>query len=138
LTRAPRVALAVCSVAVATGLLVGCGASAEEQVGDTVKRFYRAASEGDGDEACGLLTQAARTVGGPGQCEAAIEQLGKLGGPETRKRLGDVTVRKTKVDGERASTQTELAGQGAVTLQLRRVDGEWKLDSFGAPSGGQP
>jgi hypothetical protein len=48
--------LALACLATATA----CGASDEQQVNDTVKRFYRAAADGDGKEACSLLTPAAR------------------------------------------------------------------------------
>ena len=111
--------------------LMACGASDEEQVAETVTRFYRATAEGDGGEACDQLTDSARGAAGPGQCEAAIEQMGALGGPATKRRLADVAVRGTNVEGKQATTNAILAGQTPVALRLREVDGEWKLESLG-------
>ncbi len=110
---------------------MACGASDEEQVAETVKRFYRATAEGDGGEACDQLTESARGAAGPGQCEAAIEQMGELGGAATKRRLEAVAVRGTRVEDKQATTTAVLAGQSPVTLRLREVDGDWKLDSLG-------
>lgn len=116
--------------------VTACGASDEEQVAETVKRFYRATAEGDGEEACDQLTDSAREAAGPGQCEAAIEQLGELGGAATRRRFEAVAVRGTEVQGKQARTSAVLAGQSPVALRLRQVDGVWKLESLGFESGG--
>jgi hypothetical protein len=113
-----------------------CGASDEEQVAETVKRFYRATAEGDGEEACDQLTDSARGAAGPGQCEAAIEQVGQLGGTATRRRFETVAVRGTRVQDKEATTNAVLAGQSPVTLRLREVDGDWKLESLGFEPGG--
>ncbi len=111
--------------------LMACGASDEEEVAETVKRFYRATAEGDGGEACDQLTDSARGAAGPGQCEAAIEQIGKLGGAATKRRLEAVAVRETHVEDDQATTNAILPGQTPVALRLREVDGEWKLESLG-------
>ncbi len=116
--------------------LTACGASDEEQVAETVKRFYRATAEGDGEEACDQLTDSARGAAGPGQCEAAIEQMGAIGGPATKRRFEAVAVRGTEVRGKQATTNAVLAGQTPVALRLRQVDGVWKLESLGFESGG--
>ncbi len=117
-------------------LFTACGASDEEQVAETVKRFYRATAEGDGEEACDQLTDSARQAAGPGQCEAAIEQLGELGGAATKRRFEAVAVRGTEVRGKQATTKAVVAGQSPVALRLRQVDGVWKLESLGFESGG--
>jgi len=116
-------------------VLAACGASEEQQVNDTVKRFYQAAAEGDGKEACAQLTPAARGAGGAPQCQAAIEQLGQLGGAEAKRRIAGVDVRKTRVKGDVATTQAQVPGQTPVVLTLRKVEGEWKLESLGAQFG---
>lgn len=103
---------------------------------ETVKRFYRATAEGDGEEACDQLTDSARGAAGPGQCEAAIEQVGQLGGTATRRRFETVAVRGTRVQDKEATTNAVLAGQSPVTLRLREVDGDWKLESLGFEPGG--
>src|SRR5829696_4907416 len=130
--RYPSLTVIVLAACVAG--LVAC-ASDEEQVTDTVKRFYAEAADGDGKDACGRLTPAARGPGGAPQCEAAIEQLGQLGGAEGKRRIAQVDVRKTRVDGDRATTQTQVPGQTPVVLTLRKVEGEWKLESIGAQFG---
>lgn len=128
--------LVVAVLALTVISLGACGASDEEQVADTVKRFYRAAAEGDGEEACDQLTDSARGAAGPGQCEAAIEQMGDVGGAATRRRFEAVAVRGTTVRDEEATTDAVLPGQSPVTLRLRQVDGDWKLESLGFESGG--
>ena len=112
----------------------------------TVKRFNRAAAEGDGQEACDQLTSAARTPAGGLQCESAIDQLGKLGGEQTKRRLAAVEVRNVKVDGDRATAEAQIPTQTPATLQLEKVsrrgfngkrsDGEWKIASLGSGIGG--
>ncbi len=123
------------ALALAPIFVSACG-SDEEQVAETVKRFYQATSEGDGEEACDQLTDSARGAAGPGECEAAIEQMGELGGAATKRRLEAVAVRGTEVRGNQATTQAVVAGQSPVALRLRQVDGVWKLESLGFESGG--
>ena len=133
--RLPIIALlaAVCAAGV-----LACGGSDEQQVTDTVKRFYKAAAAGDGKQACAQLTPSARGGGGVQQCEMAIEQLGQLGGAEAKRRIAGVDVRKTHVNGDTATTQAQVAGQTPVVLSLRKVDGEWKLESLGSQFGVSP
>ena len=117
------------------GAVTACGASDEQRVTDTVKRFYRAAAAGNGKQACGQLTPAARGAAGAPQCEVAIEQLGQLGGPEAKRRIAAVDVRQTRVEGDKATTRAQVPGQTPVVLTLRKVHGEWKLESLGAQFG---
>jgi hypothetical protein len=131
----PRLAILTMLAASCLTVPTACGVSDEERVNATVKRFYRAAAEGDGKEACAQLTPSARGLGGAPQCEAAIEQLGQLGGAEAKRRIANVDVRRTRVDGDRATTQTQVPGQTPVVLTLRKVEGEWKLESIGAQFG---
>ena len=133
--RSPRVRgpIALLAVAGAVALAVGgCGQSDEQRVEETVKRFYRASAEGDGREACAQLHAAALGGAGLAECQASIEQLGQLGGPETRRRIDDVHVRDTRVSDDRATTQAQIAGQTPKRFQLLKVDGEWKLESLGS------
>ena len=129
--RARLCALAVLSAVAAAG----CGVSDEERVESTVEHFYRAAAQGDGRGACGQLSSAARSAPGAAQCEVSIEQLGEIGGPEAKRRIASVDVIDTKVDGDTATTRAQIPGQTPVTLQLRRIHGEWKLESLGSQFG---
>jgi hypothetical protein len=129
--RARLCALAVLSAVAAAG----CGVSDEERVESTVEHFYRAAAQGDGRGACGQLSPAARSAPGAAQCEVSIEQLGEIGGPEAKRRIASVDVIDTKVDGDTATTRAQIPGQTPGTLQLRRISGEWKLESLGSQFG---
>jgi hypothetical protein len=121
-----------------------CGAEAE--IEETIKRFNRAAAEGDGKRACGELTPEARAPAGGLQCEWAIDQLGRLGGERTRERLGAVEVRDVKVTGKWATAEARIPTQTPTTLRLEKVprrvfswmpsDGKWKIAALGAAPGG--
>ena len=73
--------------------------------------------------------------GDAAQCEVSIEQLGEIGGPEAKRRIASVDVIDTKVDGDTATTRAQIPGQTPGTLQLRRINGEWKLESLGSQFG---
>ena len=100
-----------------------------------VEHFYRAAAQGDGRDACGQLSPAARRAPGAAPSEVSIEQLGEIGGPEAKRRIASVDMVDTKVDGDTATTRAQIPGQTPVTLQLRRIQGEWKLESLGSQFG---
>ena len=125
--------------------LSACGASDEAQIADTVKRFNRAAAEGDGALACKELTPAARAPAGGLECESTIDQLETLGGERTKRRLAAVAVRNVRVDGNRASAEAQVPTQTPSTLQLEKVSRrvfkwkrseEWKIASLGSAPGG--
>ncbi len=111
-----------------------------------VKRFYRAAAQGDGKEACEQLTPVARAPAGGLRCEPAIDQLGSLGGVQTERRLAAVEVRNIKVSGDRATAVTQIPTQTPATIQLEKVPrrifkwkrphDEWKIASLGPGSAG--
>lgn len=112
----------------------------------TLERFYAAAGEGNGRQACERLTPAARAPAGGLECETAIDQLGRLGGEQTQRRFAAVEVRNVRVDGDRATAQVQIPTQTPTTLQLEKVPsgefrwnrskGEWKIASLGAVAGG--
>jgi hypothetical protein len=134
--------LAVLSLSV-----TACGSSEENQVEETVRAFYRAAAEGDGEEACEQLTPAATTPAGGVRCEDAIDQLGDLGGKAAERRLAAVEVRNVEVRGKQAMVEAVIPTQAPTPLRLRKVERsvlpaleplpKWKLDSVGTgPAGG--
>lgn len=143
--RLPKVVLIVL-LAVLSPPAAACGSSDEEQIEETIRTFHRAAAKGDGEGACRQLTPAARTPTGGVDCEGAIDQLGRLGGETTKRRLAAVEVRKVSVRGEQASAEAEVPTQTPTTLRLRKVErkvlrgleplSEWKLDSLGTGPGG--
>lgn len=123
-------------LAVAPAAMTSCGSSDQEQVAATVKRFYRAAAHGDAKAACDQLTPSARGSGGGAQCESTIEQLGRLGGAATKRRLEGVAVRHVRVEDDEASAEAQIETQTPIRLRLLELDGTWKLDSLGAQPGG--
>jgi hypothetical protein len=122
------------------------GPSGEEEVADTIKSFFRAAADGDGEAACEQLTPTARAPAGGLPCEAAIDQLGTLGGSTAKRRLSAVRVRRVRVRGNRATAEAQIPTQSPTTLYLARVERrlipgtaavpEWKIHSVGMPGGG--
>lgn len=148
--RSPRLAILVVALslsALAAVSVSACGASDPQQIEEAIKRFNRAAAEGDGPQACDQLTQAARAPAGGLRCESTIDQLGRLGGAQTKRRLAAVDVRNIEVSGSTATAETQIPTQTPATLQLEKVtrrvfkwkrsDGEWKIASLGpGPAGG--
>ena len=126
--------------------LSACGASDAREIEETIKRFNPAAAEGNGAEACDQLTSAARAPAGGLRCEATIDQLARLGGAQTKRRLAAVEVRNVRVSGDTATAESQIPTQSPATLQLEKVtrpvfkwkrsNGEWKIASLGASSGG--
>jgi hypothetical protein len=114
-------------------------------VRETIKRFNRAAAEGDGKEACDQLTPGAQATGGL-RCETVIDQLGRLGGEAAKRRLAAVEVRNVTVSGKTATAEAQIPTQSPTRLQLEKVPRrvfkwktsgeEWKIDSLGPGPGG--
>jgi hypothetical protein len=138
--------LLLASFALASLFLAACGDSEEDQVADAIRVFYRAAAEGDGEQACEHLTSAARNAEPGIPCEVAIDQLGTLGGERAKRRLEAVRVRNIKVRGDEATAEAQIPTQNPTALRLRKVGrrvfkwkepiGEWKIDSAGMAPGG--
>jgi len=124
----------------------GCGGSDEAQIEETVKRFYRASAEGDGRKACDQLTRGAQAPVGDLGCEAAIGQLGALGGDRSKRRLSAVQVRRVNVTGDTATAVVQIPSQTPAEFQFekvsesslrwRRSEGEWRVASLGSSPGG--
>lgn len=127
---------AAVAAVLACALVAGCGDSGptdEEQVRQTLTEFGRATSAKDYQALCDRvfakeLTDKLSQVGLP--CEVAMQQsLGEVKDP--RLTIGKVTV------GEEgtatAEVRTSAAGQepSQDTVELRRVEGEWRISSLG-------
>jgi hypothetical protein len=123
-------------VVVALAVLLGaCGGkdapSDSEQVRDTVVGFGRATAAHDYKAMCARLAPALldklRQVGVP--CEQALEQgLGDVKSPK-------LSVGKITVDDDTATAQVRTSAEGESpsddTVQLRRVNGSWRISSLG-------
>jgi hypothetical protein len=123
-------------VAALAVLLAGCGQSGptdEELVRRTVLDFGRATADKDYQTLCDRilspsLVEEVATVGLP--CEVALEQgLGEVRDP--RLTVGSITVDE---DTARAEIETSAANQAPSrdTLQLERVNGQWRVASLGS------
>jgi hypothetical protein len=116
------------ALVVAGGLaLAGCGQpSHDDRVGESVETFIRAYADGDAKTACGRLVPEVREAF-KGGCEAGLKKESDALSPAERERLRGLGVREVRVDGARARVWLER--QGGEPGTLRRVDGEWLIES---------
>ena len=135
--RPPRALLAVVG-----GLVLGLGASAcggesdEDKAKGAVEDYLAAVTDGDGDKACGLVTEQTRKniERGGRSCPETISSLNKGPGKQILKAFENAKVEDVKVNGERATANIVVRGLKQPT-QLRKEKGDWKLDSAGAGVG---
>src|SRR5215203_4968980 len=137
-----RPALTVLPLALGAAL-IGCGGDdGGSSPADAVRAFNGAVADGDGDRACAVLDDAAEaelqqsTQGSASSsCKQVIKLLAAFYDDATKDRLRDVKV-EAPAEGERATARfTSPAATGGPereqTYELRRVDGDWKIDSLG-------
>lgn len=118
------------------------GDDATSSPAGAVRAYNDAVADGDGERACGYLDPAAQeelrqsTQGeARGSCRQVIELLSAFYDDATKDRLRDAEVA-ASTEGERAAARlTSPAGFGGPdreqAIELRRVDGEWKIVSLG-------
>lgn len=110
----------------------------EELAQETVEEFFGAASEGDFETFCGLLTKPARqaievragALAAEQGLEGCAEILGELAGKQLEG--GELTITLSNVNGDRARVETELklkgqAGREQRSVLLQLTDGEWLI-----------
>jgi hypothetical protein len=115
--------------------VAGCGGkdtpSDTEQVRSAVVEFGRATAAHDYKAMCErlapILIDKLRLVGL--ECEKALQQgLGRVKSPK-------LSVGKVTVDGDRASAEVRTSAEGQApsddTIELRRVNGAWRIASLG-------
>lgn len=113
----------------------------EERAEDTVERFFTAASEGDFDTFCGLLTKPAReaievragALAAKQDLKGCPEILEVLAGKQFKDSQLEITESNVSGDQARVETQLKLQGepgkqQRSVLLQLSK--GEWLVEDF--------
>jgi hypothetical protein len=112
---------------VAGGLaLAGCSDPERDKVGASVETFVHAYAAGDTRTACARLVPEVRETFKEG-CEAGLKkETDKLSAAE-RARLSKLTVGDVEIKGDRADAWLE--GQRGEPGVLRRVDGEWLIES---------
>jgi hypothetical protein len=113
----------------------------EERAQETVERFFSAASDGDFEEFCVLLSEPARDL--IQQRAASLAEEQDLRGCQelVAALVGDdfdgvtVTVKQVSVSGPRARIEANLkfageAGHQPRTVFLDEVDGDWLVNEF--------
>jgi len=126
-------------VGVVGALLAGCGGEDKppdaDQVRATLVQFGKATAAHDYRTMCSKLLapnllDKLRQIGLG--CEEALEQgLGHVKSPQ-------LSVGKIAVDGDTASAEVRTSAEGQApstdTVQLRRVDGDWRIASLAGTS----
>jgi predicted lipid-binding transport protein (Tim44 family) len=110
--------------------LAGCGGDDEQEAEQTIRDFVKATNERDVDKLCGdLLTKdfIERTTQATGDnARDACKQQFKTG----RVKLGLGQIKKTEIDGDKATVTAEIELQGQKQdrpFALKKEDGDWRL-----------
>ena len=106
--------------------LAGCQPSDRDRVGASVETFVHAFARGDTKTACARLVPEVRKAFKEG-CDAGLKKETDVLSAAERKRLSELDVRDVRIKGDRANAWLE--GQGGEPGTLRRVDGEWLIES---------
>ena len=119
------------TLALAAGLVVGCGGSSDDTTetastpGDAVQAFYDASKAEDGAGACATLSTESQDIAAAGadSCEAAFDAAVKSGdaGVPDKLEIGD-----SKIDGDTATVAVTADGQKS-SFTVVNEDG-WKID----------
>lgn len=120
--------------------LAGCGGSdpmPEEEVRETLRTFATSVEERDAEQLCGILDpELLEGLTGQGlPCAVAMERQFFTSVRSPKLEVGKVTV-----DGDTATAavKTSAAGQPSAdaTLNLRRVEGSWRVSAPPGDGGG--
>jgi hypothetical protein len=150
-SRPVSLAVVLCSAA----LLASCGGDDEDSGGsgsdeeaavlETVDSFYASVLDGDGETACGLLTDEAiskiegsATGLAEGQsCEELVATLADLLPEEAKEQAEDPDAEVVEIGADTATVETTSFDQqqeelktGRVELDLVNEDGQWKIADF--------
>jgi hypothetical protein len=123
-------------------LLVGCGSddapragSDRDQLEAAATGYMQALADGEGDKACGHLTERAQqdlaTIMDASSCPDAIEKMHAVLDDAQRDKLRDLRVARSRIDGARA----KVTFAGADTITLARAEGDWKVAEFASGGG---
>lgn len=126
--RKPQLILAALILAAAAMLLTACLGGSPQK---TTEDFYRAVEAGEITKAMGFLTEDSFDTVGRDKIRAALEmqtrRIADQGGIEA------IEVVEAEVHAELADLRVEITlGDGTAlneTVQLRKVDGDWKIES---------
>jgi hypothetical protein len=133
MARTPLLLIALCAV------LGGCGepdASPADAraAAQAAERFYAALAEADGTGACRAL---APDVTDAGACDAELVRPFSHLPREIRRDLTSITARPVGVDGGTVTVEVRTSGrfsqERTQRLDMRRVDGMWRIDGRPQP-----
>lgn len=133
---------ALSALLAATLALAACGDSDEDQVVNTVERYMRALADGDGKEACALMTSEAKAqvmvagaFFGGGDCAKILTSIGSdMLDAGDRQDARNTKVVSVKIRGDQATAETRPEFDDEPT-ELRKKGGEWLIhieEGFGA------
>jgi len=127
--RRSLIALIVAALALGAA---GCGGSEEDDAKSTVEDYLEAVTKGDGDKACSLVTaQTKKNIEKGGRkCGETISALNEGPGRQVLQQFKDAKVENVKINGDRGTADIKVK-QLTQKTNLRKEDGEWKLDSTG-------
>jgi hypothetical protein len=115
--------------------LVACGggSSGGGEPEDAIDRYLTALADNQGQTACDLLTVQARAQiveeAANTDCPALVDSFHTFLGGDAE-RLKKANVGNVSMSGDEATASVELEGE-TVQVDLRRVSGEWRIDTFG-------
>jgi hypothetical protein len=127
-------------------VLAGCGGSDpksgsdREQVEQTIKGYMNGLADGDGEQACGHLTESAQgniaTAGGANSCQEAVDGLKDALPDDDRQKLRAVRVTEARIDGSTAEARISTGSETPPDpVPLEKTGDGWKIAGF--PSGVQ-
>lgn len=125
------IAVLVATLAVA---VTGCGGqSDEEKAKSAVEDYLEAVSKGDGNKACSLVTDATKKKieqSAKRSCPQTFSSLNQGPGKAVLQAFKQAKVDNVKVNGDTATADIKLK-QLSQKTNLRKEDGDWKLESTG-------
>jgi len=113
-------------------VIAGCGESDEDQVRTQVDTIYDTFAEGDGEAACRLVTEEAKTQSQEDQgvtCEEGVADQARDLTPDQKRRLSNLEISEVKIDGDNA-TVTVKSDEDQQVIKLKKDGDEWKLASL--------
>lgn len=91
---------------------------------DVVKDFFNAIAAEDFETATSLCTENAKPLVGMMQAAMSMDP----GAKEEIKKAGDVEIIKEEINGDKAKVTIKNPDGEEDTVDLTKVDGEWKID----------
>ena len=112
----------------------GGGGDDESQVREVVTSYTAAIADGDGDKACGYLSEnaraevdkAAQTLKADG-CAGVLEKAAEGATDAEVEKVKNIEVTSVKITGDRATAQTKVEGESGTPAILIKEDGDWKI-----------